>query len=42
MESEPEIGQASELESEEVAADTNPTWKGASKRRKKKAKETKK
>ena len=42
MESEPEIGQASELESEEVAADTNPAWKGASKRRKKKAKETKK
>ncbi|GIS48199.1 MAG: hypothetical protein Ct9H90mP21_1060 [Methanobacteriota archaeon] len=36
------MSQSSKLESEEAAADTNPAWKGASKRRQKKAKETKK
>ena len=39
---ESETSQATELESEEVAADANPAWKGAGKMRKRKAKETKK
>ena len=42
MASDSEISQSSKLESEEATADTNPAWKGASKRRQKKAKETKK
>ena len=42
MASDSKTSQSSKLESEEAAADTNPAWKGASKRRQKKAKETKK
>ena len=42
MASDSEMSQSSKLELEEAAADPNPAWKGASKRRQKKAKETKK
>ncbi len=42
MASDSEMSQSSKLESEEAAADTNPAWKGASKRRQKKGKESKK